>query len=204
MGPAAGVYSFPQAAEIVGRRHDATRSQLRRWLAVVVPPANHYPDANVISFLDLVSLETVCRFRDQGTSLQKVRKVLETLRSAAPHIAHPLARRSFFTDGVSVWVGVHGHSEEIVGRYRGHLTFTKAIKTFAHEIRFVNDVAAAWDVSPWVGIDPAVCFGAPVVRGTRIPVSTIMANLTEATEEEVADWYQLSVCQVRGVVEYAA
>lgn len=159
----------------------------------------------MISLLDLVSLEAVCRFRDQGTSLQKVRKVFEALREAEPDIAYPLARRSFFTDGVSVWARVHGrHTQEIVGRHRGNLTFTRAIKTLAHEIRFVNDVAAAWDISPWVAIDPAVRFGAPVVRGTRIPVSTIMANLAEATEEEVADWYQLSVRQVRGVAEFAA
>ncbi len=71
------------------------------------------------------------------------------------------------------------------------------------EIRFVNDSAAAWDISPWVGIDPLVCFGAPTVRGTRIPVRTILANLADATEQEVADWYELSVCQVRGVAEFA-
>lgn len=171
---------------------------------MVTPPTNRDPESNVISFLDLVSLETVCRFRDQGTSLQKVRKVFEALRSAEPGITHPLARRSFFTDGVSVWARVNGHTQEIVGRYRGNLTFTRAIKTLAHEIRFVSDVAVAWDISPWVAIDPAVRFGAPVARGTRIPVSTVMANLAEATEEEVADWYQLSVCQVRGVAEFAA
>jgi uncharacterized protein (DUF433 family) len=78
------------------------------------------------------------------------------------------------------------------------------VATFADEIRFVEDVAAAWDISPWVGIDPEVCFGAPVVRGTRIPVRTIMANLGEATEQEVADWHELSVCQVRGVAQFAA
>lgn len=146
----------------------------------------------------------VCRFRDQGTSLQRVRRVLDVLRDEWPDIAHPLARRSFFTDGASVWVQLHGTTEEIVGHNKGHAVFADAIRTFAHEIRFVDDIATAWDVSEWVEIDPAVCFGAPVVRGTRIPARTIAANLAVASTEEVADWYGLSVSQVNGVAAYAA
>ncbi len=198
-----GIYSFPQAAAIVGRHSLATREQLRRWLAVIIAPTGGPHSMETASFLDLVSLETVRRFRDQGTSLQKVRKVLEALRTAEPDVARPLAHRSFFTDGVSVWADVVGRTEELVGRNRRQLAFRDAVRTFADEIRFVNDAAAAWDISPWVGIDPLVCFGAPTVRGTRIPVKTILANLADATEWEVADWYELSVCQVRGVAEYA-
>lgn len=201
--PCDGIYSFPQAAAIVGRRSRATREQLRRWLAVVIAPTGGVHSIETISFLDLVSLETVRRFRDQGTSLHKVRKVLEALRTAEPDVARPLAHRSFLTDGGSVWADVVGHTEELVGRNRRQLAFRDALRTFADEIRFVNDSAAAWDISPWVGIDPLVCFGAPAVRGTRIPVRTILANLADATEQEVADWYELSVCQVRGVAEFA-
>ena len=201
---AEGIYSIPQAGNIVGRRHRATGKQLRRWLAVVVPPSGVDTTPDVISFLDLVSLEAVCRLRDQGVSLQRVRKALDALHRVQPDIAHPLARRSFFTDGMNLWGNVVTDSaEEIVGRNRAQFVLLDAIKTFAHEIRFIDDLASAWDIAPWVGIDPAVCFGAPVVRGTRIPVSTIMTNIAEATEEEVADWYGLSVRQVRGVVDYA-
>ena len=170
---------------------------------IIAPTGGPHP-IETISFLDLVSLETVRRFRDHGTSLQKVRKVLGALRSAEPEIARPLAHRSFFTDGVNVWVDMLGRTEELVGRNLRQMAFRDAVRTFAYEIRFVNDIAAAWDISPWVGIDPAVCFGAPVVRGTRIPVKTIVTNLADATEEEVADWYELSVNQVKGVAEFAA
>ena len=204
----AGIYSFPQAAAIVGRHHQATDGQLRRWLAVVFAPDSAGRLPETISFHDLVSLETVRRFRAHGASLQKVRRVLGALRGAHPEMARPLVHRSFFTDGRSVWAGVVGDAgdaaEEIVGRHRRQMALEPVVATFADEVRFVEDVAAAWDISPWVGIDPEVCFGAPVVRGTRIPVRTIMANLAEATEQEVADWYELSVCQVRGVAGFAA
>ncbi len=202
-----GIYSFPQAAAIVGRSGRATPQQMRRWLAVIVAPATEprrTERIETISFLDLVSLETVSRLRGQGTSLQKVRKVLEALRVAEPGLGRPLAHRSFFTDGASVWAAVAEETEEMVGRYPRQLAFRDAVRVFADEIRFINDTATAWDISPWVDIDPLVCFGQPVVRGTRIPVRTITANLEVATEQEVADWYELSVTQVRGVAKYAA
>lgn len=202
-----GIYSFPQAAAIVGRSGRATTQQMRRWLAVITtPPGTLRPVDRIetISFLDLVSLETVSRMRGQGASLQKVRKVLAALRAADPKVTRPLAHRSFFTDGTSVWAELLDGTEELVGRHPRQLAFREAVRVFADEIRFVNDTATAWDISPWVDIDPFVCFGAPVVRGTRIPVKTITANLAAATEQEVADWYELSVTQVRGVAEFAA
>jgi len=202
----AGIYSFPQAAAIVGRRGRATPQQLRRWLtAIVVRSGESDPvEIETVSFLDLVSLETVSRLRDQGASLQKVRKVLEALRVAEPNLARPLAHRSFFTDGISVWAELLEGTEELVGRHPRQLAFREAVRVFADEIRFVDDTATAWDISPWVDIDPSVCFGSPVVRGTRIPVKTIVTNLAEAPVREVADWYELSVAQVRGVAEFAA
>lgn len=199
-----GIYSFPQASAIVGRGGLAAPAQLRRWLAVIVAPTGSPPNMETISFLDLVSLETVRRFRLQGTSLQKVRKVLEALHNAAPEVTRPLAHRSFFTDGADVWADVVGRTEELVGRNPGQLAFRDAVRVFADEIRFVDGTASAWDISPWVDIDPSVCFGAPVVRGTRIPVRTIVDNLSEVCEREVADWYELSTAQVRGVAEFAA
>ena len=63
--------------------------------------------------------------------------------------------------------------------------------------------ASGWQLSPWVEIDPERQFGAPVVRGTRIPVSTIEAQLRAGSPVEVADWYGLRVEQVEGVRDYA-
>ncbi len=202
-----GIYSFPQAAAIVGRRGQATPQQVRRWLAVIVDPSeNSSPTVRIdtVSFLDLVSLETVSRLRCQGTSLQKVRKVLEALHVTRPGLGRPLAHRSFFSDSISVWAELMDETGELVGRHPQQLALRDAVRVFADEIRFVDDTASAWDISPWVDIDPLVCFGAPVVRGTRVPVTTIIANLEVADESEVADWYELSVNQVRGVAEFAA
>lgn len=165
----------------------------------------------ILSFDDLVSLEIVGRFRSVGTSLQKVRALDERLHARYPELDRPFAYKVFFTDGASVWeqeIGEDGPiATEVVGRRKNHRVWLPAIQTFAKEIRY--DVgspphAVGWTLSPWVEINPGVQFGAPVVRGTRVPVRAIVANLAEGSPAEVAEWYGLSVKQVLGAKDYVA
>lgn len=200
-----GVYSFPQAAAIIGRGGDAPARTLRRWMESGLTPATRdvAGESEILTFHDLVSLEVVRRFRVEHVSLQKVRKVEAALRDRHPDLLRPFAHRVFFTDGASIWVDVNGMTEEVIGKHPKHVVFRDAISTFAQEIRYQHDVAVAWDVSEWIEIDPAVQFGAPVVRGTRITVDAVIGNLEVGSPEDVADWYGLSVRQVEGVVRYA-
>ena len=198
-----GIYSVPQAAAIVERHREISRAQIRRWITVVKPPTQSASTTTTIDFLDLIGLEMVCRFRDTGVSLQKVRRVLEGLRTRFPDIRHPLAEESFYTDGSNVWFESHGHAEEIIGRRVGQRAITSAIKTFAEEIRFIDGRAASWDVADWIEINPRICFGAPVVAGTRIPVRSIVASLAVDPPEEVARGFNLSMTRVKACAEFA-
>ena len=40
------------------------------------------------------------------------------------------------------------------------------------------------DLARHISVDPKVCFGRPVIRGTRIWVSLIVENLVEGVPEE--------------------
>ena len=55
-------------------------------------------------------------------------------------------------------------------------------------------------------VDPNVCFGKPVIRGTRIWVALIIENLAEGvSEEELLDAYpQLKPEDLRAALAYAA
>ncbi|MBN1773949.1 MAG: DUF433 domain-containing protein [Deltaproteobacteria bacterium] len=55
-------------------------------------------------------------------------------------------------------------------------------------------------------VDPAVCFGKPVIRGTRIWVALIVENLAEGlTEDELLAAYpQLVRDDLRAALAYAA
>ncbi|MDE0135502.1 MAG: DUF433 domain-containing protein [Acidimicrobiaceae bacterium] len=198
-----GIYSFPQAAQIVERNREVSRAQIRRWMTVVRPPTHDSDITTMIGFLDLIGLEMVCRFRDRGVSLQRIRRVLDAMRERFPGIQQPLAHESFYTDGHSVWVEFQSHAEEIVGNRKGQRTITSAIKTFTEEIQFVHGRAASWDVAQWIEINPRISFGAPVVAGTRIPVESIVASLAEDSPEDVARGFNLSVTRVKACAEFA-
>jgi uncharacterized protein (DUF433 family)/DNA-binding transcriptional MerR regulator len=204
-----GIYTFPEAARIITRPGSAVSSrQLRYWIHRGLTPSAHKAGGfTVLSFTDLVSLEAVRRFRKCGVSLQAVRKLERVLREHHPEIGRPFAHQIFFTDGVSIWAEIDPDSNviEVLGRHPRQYAWRNAIQSFAEEIRFGEDrVAEAWEIGDWVEIAPDVQFGAPVVRGTRIPVRTIAANLKVASPYEVADWYELSVDQVEGVRKYLA
>lgn len=202
-----GVYSFGEAARLIRRgQGGASPRQLRYWISTGLTPRGSHP--SLLSFPDLVSLELVSRFRYQGVSLQRVRKFEERLREEFPELDRPFATEIFFTDGVSIWAQF-GDAEsrlalEIVGRRKDHLCWTDAIQTFAHEVKYRGGFAAAWTLGEYVEVNPEIQFGAPVVRGTRLLVSTVEANLRVGTPKQVAGWYGLTLAEVNGVRDYLA
>ena len=212
-----GIYTFSEARAILAHRPShLSERQLRYWMDTGLTPPSYRDDRGdaVLSFLDLISLEVVGRFRSIGTSLQRVRVIEETLREFAPDLERPFAYRLFYRDGATIWAKRSNEDDplviELLGRRsdRRHkqLAWQDAIATFAEEIRFEgpDERAAGWELSPWVEIDPTVQFGTPIVRGTRIPVRTIAANLAAHSTHEIADWYGLSEQQVEGVRDYIA
>jgi len=56
------------------------------------------------SFKDLVALKTAKRLKDEGISLQKIRKSLAWLRKNFPDLKQPLAQLRFITDGETIFV----------------------------------------------------------------------------------------------------
>jgi uncharacterized protein (DUF433 family) len=57
-----------------------------------------------------------------------------------------------------------------------------------------------------ISINPAVCFGKPCIRGTRIWVSLIVDNLAEGVSEDelLAAYPQLTTADIRAALAYAA
>ncbi len=53
-------------------------------------------------------------------------------------------------------------------------------------------------------IDPAVCHGKPVIRGTRMPVALVVGSLAGGmTFEEVQQEYGLSVTDIRAALNFS-
>ena len=62
------------------------------------------------------------------------------------------------------------------------------------------------ELSKHVSVDPNVCFGRPVIRGTRIWVSLIIDNLAEGVSEEelLRSYPQLTHDDIRAALAFAA
>ena len=62
------------------------------------------------------------------------------------------------------------------------------------------------DYQQRIARDPKVCGGQPVVRGTRVPVRTILASLAEGASvaEILDDFPSLTEEDVRAVIAFAA
>jgi uncharacterized protein (DUF433 family) len=201
----AGIFSFPAASRLLQSRDpDVTIGQLRYWIKSGLTPLAYARSgtSDLLSFKDLMSLEVVRRLRTAGASLQGIRRAETEMRHQHPEQDRPFAYKQFFTDGSAIWASSNPSDDQVLelhGRRRGHIAWKPAIATFATEIRYKDDVAASWALTEWVEVDPAIQFGEPVIRGTRIPLSTIEAELEIATADDVADWHGLDPQLVRAV-----
>ena len=86
-----------------------TYKQLDHWATTgVVRPsirgATGKGSRREYSFKDLVSLKVAKRLRDEGISLQKIRKALAFLKRNYPEKGTPLAEFRFLTDGATLFV----------------------------------------------------------------------------------------------------
>jgi predicted RNase H-like HicB family nuclease len=96
--------------------------QVEHWATtdVVRPsiPAAGKGSRRGYSFKDLVALRVAKRLKDEGISLQKIRKALEYLRKNFPDVKEPLAELRFVTDGVNLFV-LDRDPEKILDVLRG-------------------------------------------------------------------------------------
>jgi uncharacterized protein (DUF433 family) len=68
-----------------------------------------------------------------------------------------------------------------------------------------TDDRATKEIAPGITVDPAVHFGRPVVKGTRVPIETILGQLAAGlTVERVAEEYGVTREAVLAVLRYAA
>lgn len=59
-------------------------------------------------------------------------------------------------------------------------------------------------MSDRIVIDPSICHGKPVIRGTRMPVSLIVGSLAGGMSvDEVAREYDLAEDDIRAALRYA-
>jgi uncharacterized protein (DUF433 family) len=207
-----GVYTFAEAARLTGLRparisewFRGRRSGPTNWAVF----QGDYPvDGDVaISFFDLIDVYVAGQLRDHGVSLRTVRKVYSRMEQDLG-TPHPFCRKELLTDGkVEFLKGLDaaGQQElnEVLTRQK---VFPRVLLPFLKQIDYdqVQLTAKRWRIADKVVVDPAICFGKPVVEQAGVPTS-LLADTYRANNEDarrVADWYNVSPADVLAAVEF--
>lgn len=97
--------------------------------------ASGYGSVRLYSFTDLIQFKVAKFLRDQGLSLQKIRKSLNYLRKHLPEIEKPLAQLRFLTDGDTIFVLTNRDKEIIDTLKKGQYILAIAIERLINELR---------------------------------------------------------------------
>lgn len=97
--------------------------------------ASGYGSMRLYSFTDLIQFKVAKFLRDQGLSLQKIRKGLNYLRKHLPEIEKPLAQLRFLADGETIFVLTNKDREIIDTLKRGQYVFAIAIGELINDLK---------------------------------------------------------------------
>jgi len=215
-----GVYSFPEAARLVR----TSTQTVTRWLLgyrfptrsgsggqsgpIFSPQLAQIEGYRAIGFLDLVELLFVKAFRDQGVTLQTIRRAA---KEAARRwdTTHPFCLRRFATDGRTIFATVLDDlgEEGLLELTRSQLAFRTVLEPYLRQLEYGSEYL----VNKWwplgnkkpVCVDPAICFGRPVVLPVPIPTEIVYEAVgAEQTAQEVAEWYGLPLKSVQAAIEF--
>jgi DNA-binding transcriptional MerR regulator len=118
-------------AKVVKEITEVSRMQLQHWdrTSIVRPSVKigaGKGSRREYSFKDLVQLKVAKRLREEGISLQKIRKALEYLRRNFPDVKAPLAELRFLTNGVDIFV-LTEDPQVILDALKGQFLFSFAL-----------------------------------------------------------------------------
>lgn len=100
-----------------------------------ISEASGYGSVRLYSFSDLIQFRVAKFLRDQGLSLQKIRKSLNYLRKHLPEVENPLAQLRFLTDGETIFVLTNKDKEIIDTLKRGQYVLAIAIEELIKDLR---------------------------------------------------------------------
>ena len=207
-----GIYDLPEAARYLkAARHSdevypVSSTNLTRWIrhGLASPDLRRIQGRDLlIAFEDLISMRVIAALRAAKVSWPAIYTAEQLLRSMTR------ARRPFATE--TVWTGQGEVFAEFCSRLisvsrhgQMGLDLLREYLISIHGLTF-NEVhkADTWEPVFGVVFDPLLQFGAPCLKGTRIPTRTI-SGMIEAgdTASWVAEAYGLSNGEVHTALDW--
>lgn len=216
------LYPIPEAARLVGVRVTTLRNWVtgyerasgeRRIKAEPVVDLTVPEPAAGLSFINLIEVLALDRFREAGVSLQKVRKALRYVE-AELGTTHALASQLTLTDGVDLFWKFQELEQDpdlhIINITRGgQKVFAEVISAYLRQIEWGTDrFAERWWPEAGRGevvVDPRKGFGAPTIASTGIRTEDVFQRF-EAGEsvQPLAEDFGVTIGQVEAAIRAEA
>ena len=184
-----GIYDVPEAARYLrASSHGAvvypvSSTKMINWIrrGVATPALATVAGRELlIEFEDLISMRVIAALRASGVGWPSIRQAEQWLRREAQ------SERPFATE--TLWTGprqifVEWRKQLVAASSAGQLAFDLLMDYLlpVNDLTFSEEthMASSWEPSSGVVLEPAVQFGAPCIKGTRIPTRTV-AGMIEA------------------------
>ncbi|MSQ27791.1 MAG: DUF433 domain-containing protein [Dehalococcoidia bacterium] len=216
-----GIYEVPEAARYIAaaerqkylvaaeqtRRgeYKITSRSLIRWirLGLSLPGLRSMPGRDMlVTFEDLISMRVIAALRAAGVSFPKIYEAENWLRKHTGR-ARPFAVEAIWTENTDV---LAEFKNRLVAAGRAGQMALDVFRDYIipiHGLTFDEEIAAAWEPSVGVLLDPEIQFGAPCVKGTRVPTRTIWGMLAAGdSRERVARSFRLTEEEINAALRW--
>ena len=208
-----GIYDPPEAARYLKASTDAAgiltldSTKLIRWIRRGLASqdlADLSGHELLIDFEDLVSMRVIAALRVAGVSWSEIRRTNRWLRDEMG-VERPFATEllwlgqgQLFSEWTRQLVSASRH-----GQMALDLLWQYLIPVHGLMFDEASGLASSWEPFEGIVLEPRVQFGAPCIKGTRIPTRAV-AGMIEAGDAEswVADAYGLSLDEVQAARDW--
>jgi uncharacterized protein (DUF433 family) len=217
---ASGIYTFPQAARLLGM----PSQQINRWMThrkvksktgerevkpLWEPHVPAFGDKPALSFLDLMELRLIGELVGaEQLRIADIRLFIENLRGLPSDFPHPLLNRQITlqTDGKKLYARSRG-GEWQIDLSSNQYVLTEILKESLKDLDFDGgDLPTRWWPLRKAGaivVNPEHEFGAPILSASGIPTSAIMRSLKSGNDiSAIARIYEVDIVAVSAAVEF--
>lgn len=203
-----GLYSLAEAARLVG----ASPSRVWKWVSQGgIVPRYLPPQEKTLTFAELMEVMFIKMFRDEGVTLQTIRKAS---RAAAIKFEtdYPFAVKRFDTDGKSIFATlIEANDDRVVleDLERGQLCFETVLKPLFRKLDYHGEmeISRFWprDRGGRVVLDPARKFGRPIDFESGVPTRSIFEAFTAGSGQDaktVAELFEIPIAAVHAAIDF--
>ena len=157
----------------------------------------------LLTFEDVISMRVIAALRSTGVKFSKIYEAEKWLRKVTGH-NKPFATEMLWTEKSEIFVDMKRRliAASKSGQYAFEILEEYLIPV--HGITFnERHIARTWEPLEEIMLDPLIQFGAPCIKGTRIPTRTLWGMVAGGdTIEYVANSYHLTTKQVQNAIDW--